>query len=255
MEMIRSDTLPNSVYNAKGMVDFCMEYIKHPSPSPAGTWSCNGCYIYGGYNDGAAKHEDTDVQGWATVDEVKEQVQLTLHRTQLIRPDIIASSGRARSALWHGVTPRHGAPFRRSSGEDADVAAAIALSGMVDRPGERPDPNLYRTLSDHSLAAEAPPGPPAAPGPAARAAAGGLERPPSDHSLDLLAVPGLAADRRSRSREDLARGALYLPRSPVTAPLFRSRSDESLLARLSRYDTPPPDEDEDEDDDGPGYPL
>jgi hypothetical protein len=41
----------------------------------------------------------------------------------------------------------------------------------------------------------------------------------------------------------------------VTAPLFRSRSDESLLARLSRYDTPPPDEDEDEDDDGPGYPL
>ncbi|EGB02916.1 hypothetical protein AURANDRAFT_68449 [Aureococcus anophagefferens] len=55
--MIRSDTLPNSVYDAKGMVDFC-------------TWSCNGCYIYGGYNDGAAKHEDTDVQGWATVDEV-----------------------------------------------------------------------------------------------------------------------------------------------------------------------------------------
>ena len=149
-----------------------------------------------------------------------------------------------------------GSPARSwSSGEDADVAAAIALSGMVDRPGERPDPNLYRTLSDHSLAAEAPPGPPAAPGPAARAAAGGLERPPSDHSLDLLAVPGLAADRRSRSREDLARGALYLPRSPVTAPLFRSRSDESLLARLSRYDTPPPDEDEDEDDDGPGYPL
>ena len=123
---------------------------------------------------------------------------------------------------------------------------------MVDRPGERPDPNLYRTLSDHSLAAV-----PAAPGRAARAAAGGLERPPSDHSLDLLAVPGLAADRRSRSREDLARGALYLPRSPVaaTAPLFRSRSDESLLARLSRYDTPPPDDDDDDDDDGPGLPL
>ena len=151
-----------------------------------------------------------------------------------------------------------GSPARSwSSGEDADVAAAIALSGMVDRPGERPDPNLYRTLSDHSLAAEAPPGPPAARGPAARAAAGGLERPPSDHSLDLLAVPGLAADRRSRSREDLARGALYLPRSPVaaTAPLFRSRSDESLLARLSRYDTPPPDDDDDDDDDGPGLPL
>ena len=75
MKMIRSDTLPYSVYSAKGMVDFCMEYIKHPSPSPAGTWSCNGCYIYGGYNDGAAKHSDTDVPGWATVDELNGGIE------------------------------------------------------------------------------------------------------------------------------------------------------------------------------------
>lgn len=86
MKMIRSDTLPYSVYNAKGMVDFCMEYMKHPSPSPAGTWSCNGCYIYGGYNDGAAHHEDTDVPGWATVDEVNGGIHYdapTAHSSQL----------------------------------------------------------------------------------------------------------------------------------------------------------------------------
>ncbi|EGB04318.1 hypothetical protein AURANDRAFT_67314 [Aureococcus anophagefferens] len=51
-----------------------------------GTWSCNGCYIYGGYNDGAAKHSDTDVPGWATVDELNGGIEYaapTAHSTQL----------------------------------------------------------------------------------------------------------------------------------------------------------------------------
>ena len=78
---------------------------------------------------------------------VQEPVQLTLHRTQLIRPDIIASSGRARSTLWHGVTPRHGAPFRSPRGPERPGRAELAQ--RVGHEAHRRSSGSDSTLNAH----------------------------------------------------------------------------------------------------------